>query len=324
MSNSSLVNIKVPAHSGNYSNASYRVKIDKIVIHHMAGVMTAQACGNVFATKGRGGSAHYGIGSDGKIGLYVDESCVAWHAGDWKTNQRSVGIELSNSSTGGNWPVSDTTLDLAARLVADIAKRNGLGTLVCGQNLGWHSLYAATQCPGDYVRSKMQEICNKANAINGGTPMSDYDKSYADGFLPAPNGYWAIGDDSSHIATLAEWMRSHFPSYTPEGALGSYYGQNISGAIREFQRRVGIEADGCVGPITYAKLKEYGFNYDLDSNSVKKPEPVVEPTPEPQPEPTPEPTPEPEAPKKEDPTVGILQKIIDFIKHIIDLITEKK
>ena len=37
------------------------------------------------------------------------------------------------------------------------------------------------------------------------------------------------------------------------------------------------------------------------------------------PEPTPEPTPEPK-----DPTVGILQKIIDFIQHIIKLITEKK
>ena len=55
------------------------------------------------------------------------------------------------------------------------------------------------------------------------------------------------------------------------------------------------------------------------------PEPVAteapkpEPTPEPKPEPTPEPTPEPA-----DPTVGILEKIIVFIKHIIELITKKQ
>ena len=49
------------------------------------------------------------------------------------------------------------------------------------------------------------------------------------------------------------------------------------------------------------------------------PEPIPEPTPKPQPEPTPEPTPEPA-----DPTVSILEKIIAFIKHIIELITKKQ
>ena len=35
--------------------------------------------------------------------------------------------------------------------------------LVPGQNLTWHSMYANTTCPGDYLRSKMQYIADKAN-----------------------------------------------------------------------------------------------------------------------------------------------------------------
>ena len=52
-------------------------------------------------------------------------------------------------------------------LVADIARRNGLGKLVKGKNLTWHSMYAATACPGPYLSGKLQELVDKANTING-------------------------------------------------------------------------------------------------------------------------------------------------------------
>ena len=135
MANSALVNVIVPAHTSNYSPASRRTKITNVCWHHMAGVLTAQQCGNIFARAGRNGSAHYGIGSDGKIGLYVGESCVAWHAGNWPENQCSVGIEISNSALGGNWPISDASLNLAITLTADIMKRNGIKKAIVGQTL---------------------------------------------------------------------------------------------------------------------------------------------------------------------------------------------
>ena len=49
--------------------------------------------------------------------------------------------------------------------MADIARRNGLGKLIKGQNLTWHSMYAATACPGPYLSGKLQELVDKANAI---------------------------------------------------------------------------------------------------------------------------------------------------------------
>ena len=54
-------------------------------------------------------------------------------------------------------------------------------------------------------------------------------------------------------------MRKTFAAYTSKIALGSYYGKYIKASITEFQKRTGLVADGNVGPITLAKLKEYGF-----------------------------------------------------------------
>lgn len=170
MAVSPLATEAYPAYAGNYSGPEARTNITAVTIHHMAGVNSAQGCGAIFQQPGRNGSAHYGIGLNGEIAWYVDENCVAWTNSDWASNQCSVTIENSNSSIGGEWPVSDATLKSCIKLVADIAKRNGLGRLVPGQNLTWHSMFAATSCPGDYLRARMQYIADEANKINDEKP----------------------------------------------------------------------------------------------------------------------------------------------------------
>lgn len=77
-------------------------------------------------------------------------------------------------------------------------------------------------------------------------------------FFPA-KGYWTFGDTDARIGRLAQFMFQNFPAYTSRAALGNYYGVNIKRSITEFQRRTGLRADGNVGPITLAKLKQYGF-----------------------------------------------------------------
>ena len=167
MSNSSLATIKVPASTSNYAKGRSGRKIEMIAIHHMAGVLTAEQCGNIFKQVNRGASTHYGVGKNGEIGQYVDESDTAWANSNWDSNCKSVTIETSNSQTGGNWPVSDVTLKSLIKLVADIAKRNNI-TLVKGKTLVWHRMYAATTCPGDYLLSKLDYIISEANKINNG------------------------------------------------------------------------------------------------------------------------------------------------------------
>ena len=169
MSKSSLVNVNVPAYEGNYTKGRSGRKIEAITIHHMAGRLTAEQCGKIFQKVGRYGSSHYGIGYDGRIGQYVDETDTAWTNSNWDSNCKSVTIETSDNDN--YWYVNDTTLNSLIKLVADIAKRNNLGTLVPSENLTWHSMFTNTSCPGDYLRSKMQYIADEANKINCGSSV---------------------------------------------------------------------------------------------------------------------------------------------------------
>lgn len=165
MSKSNLTQIVVPADEGNYTKGRSGRNIEAITIHHMAGRLTAEACGRIFQTVGRCGSSHYGIGYDGKIAQYVDEEDTAWTNSNWDSNCKSVTIETSDNDS--SWYVNDITLNSLIKLVADIAKRNNLGTLVPGKKLTWHSMFTSTTCPGNYLRSKMQYIADEANKING-------------------------------------------------------------------------------------------------------------------------------------------------------------
>lgn len=79
-------------------------------------------------------------------------------------------------------------------------------------------------------------------------------------FLPS-KGFWALGDKDERVGRLANFMYAMFPAYTSRKALGDYYGKFLRASLIQFQKRTGLYPDGCVGKITYAKLKEYGFKY---------------------------------------------------------------
>ena len=168
MSNSKLVTYK--ALTNNMTKGRGGKKIDKIFVHHMAGNLTVKQCGNVF--RSRAASAHYGV--NGKnIGQYVDESDTAWHCGNFKYNQRSIGIELANDQgASGKWHVSDKTIETAIKLISDICKRNGIKKLnYTGNlkgNLCMHCWVASTACPGSYLKTKFKYIADEVNKILSG------------------------------------------------------------------------------------------------------------------------------------------------------------
>ena len=92
MSNSSLAEKFIKA--THFSKGRNGRKIETITIHHMAGVLTCEQCGRIFQGN-RQASAHYGVGSDGRIAQYVDEADTAWTNSNWDSNCKSVTIETS-------------------------------------------------------------------------------------------------------------------------------------------------------------------------------------------------------------------------------------
>ena len=180
MSNSSLVDFRdySPNHSGLRNE-----KISKIASHHTAGVLTAAGIGSVFKSRGRQASCNYGVGSDGKIVLVVDECNRAWTTSSSWCDNRAVTIETSNSQYGGNWPVSDFVLNRLIDLVTDICKRNNIYpcTYTGGTDgvLQKHEWYAQTTCPGPYLGSKFSYIAQEVNKrLRGGKSTSTASNLY--------------------------------------------------------------------------------------------------------------------------------------------------
>ncbi|GHU53434.1 hypothetical protein FACS1894132_05580 [Clostridia bacterium] len=152
--------------------------IDTITIHCMAGNCTIETCGEIFAPTSRQASSNYGVGTDGRVGLYVDEANRSWCSSSGANDHRAVTIEVANDENKEPWHVSDKALAATIELCADICKRNGIKKLlwkadksligqVDKQNMTVHRWFAAKSCPGDYLYSKHDYIADEVNKLLG-------------------------------------------------------------------------------------------------------------------------------------------------------------
>ena len=182
MSNSPLVQyIKISPNSTN----PRRKKIKKITIHHMAGPLSVEACGDIFARPERRASSNYAVGVDGRIAMYVEEKNRAWTSSNSANDDEAITIEVANSAVGDDWPVSDKVLARTIDLCVDICKRNGIDKLVYigdkSGNLTRHDMFANTVCPGPYLGSKFPYIVAEVNKrLVAQTPSSFLVKVTAD------------------------------------------------------------------------------------------------------------------------------------------------
>ena len=267
MSRSELVDyIKISPNSTNPRNH----KIDTIIIHHMAGNLSVESCGEVFAPSSRQASSNYGIGSDGRVGLYVEEENRSWCSSNRDVDQRGITIEVANSSTGGDWPVSDKAYAKLIALCVDICKRNGIPKLnFTGDragNLVMHKYYANTQCPGPYLEKRFPDIAAEVNARLGAAveekpadqvqeKVETSEKVEAPVKIDLPELYKGCkGKTVKALQILLIWNNCSCGIYGADGDFGSA----TKAAVVKYQYQNGLEDDGVVGPKTWAKLLGLG------------------------------------------------------------------
>lgn len=164
MSNSPLVSYtKISPNSNNPRNH----KIDTITIHHVAGNLSIESLGAGFADPNRQASSNYGIGSDGRIGMFVEEANRSWCSSSRENDHRAITIEVANDSGSPNWHVSDKAIESLIALCVDICQRNGIAKLnFTGDKTGnvtLHKYFASTLCPGPYLESKIPYIVEQVN-----------------------------------------------------------------------------------------------------------------------------------------------------------------
>lgn len=147
--------------------------IDTITIHCVVGQCTVEALGRHFANPKLSASSNYGVGYDGRIGMYVEEKDRSWCSSSSANDNRAITIEVA-SDTKKPYAVNDKALAALIELVADICKRNGIKELkwkndksligqVDKQNMTIHRWFANTSCPGDYLYNKHSYIAEKVN-----------------------------------------------------------------------------------------------------------------------------------------------------------------
>ena len=171
MSNSSLIcYTKLSPNCHPRKNSVYNPtgRISKITIHHMAGNCGIEALGDDFARPERNGSSNYGVGTDGRIAMYVPEDHRAWTSSNRQNDYDAVTIEVANNSGRPKWTVSDKALQSTIDLVTDICERNGIEKLtytgkLAGSNLTRHDWFADTTCPGPYLGGKFPYIVEEVN-----------------------------------------------------------------------------------------------------------------------------------------------------------------
>ena len=191
--NSPLVDyIKLsPNHSGKRKH-----EIDTISIHCVVGQCSVETLGSIFAPESRQASCNYGVGYDGRIGMYVEEKNRSWCTSSASNDHRAITIEVA-SDMSEPYAVNDRAYASLIKLVADICKRNNIKELkwqgdksLIGQtdkqNMTVHRWFANKSCPGNYLYNLHGRIANEVNAILKGanaTQFPDVPGHYAENHI---------------------------------------------------------------------------------------------------------------------------------------------
>lgn len=252
MSNSKLVSYTKL--SPNYTKMTNK-KNKKITIHHMAGNLSVETCGDIFANPARRASSNYGIGSDGRIGLYVDESNRSWCSSSKVNDEQAITIEVANCGGSPDWPVSDKAFAALLDLCEDICRRNGIEKLIftgdASGNLTQHNYFAATDCPGSYLKSRFSEIADKVNARLQKNVATANNSSLNKVVIELP--ILKKGSTGEEVKTLQRLLTAFGFSVGSHGVDGSF-GNATYTAVIAFQTKKGLAADGIVGPATWSTL----------------------------------------------------------------------
>lgn len=106
--------------SPNHYNGRDGYHVNHITLHIMVGRLTGT---DVIFQRAGYASAHYGIGGNGEIHQYVNETDGSWSDANHASNNSTISIEHEGGMPG--IPCTQACMDASAALCADIARRYG-------------------------------------------------------------------------------------------------------------------------------------------------------------------------------------------------------
>ena len=198
--NSSLVSYTKlsPNHSGQRTHS-----IDRITPHCVVGQCSVETLGNIFLPTSRQASCNYGIGVDGRVGMYVEEKNRSWCSSSSANDQRAVTIECASDTTEP-YAFKDVVYQTLIKLCVDICKRNGKKKLLWlgdkDKTLSYepksdemvltvHRWFANKSCPGSWMYARMGDLAEKVTAQLGSGTSGDTEAEYPEKLT---EGYYRV------------------------------------------------------------------------------------------------------------------------------------
>lgn len=231
-------------------------KIDTVTIHCVVGQCSVETLGNVFAPTSRQASSNYGVGVDGRIGMYVEEKDRSWCSSNAANDNRAITIEVA-SDTKKPYAVNAKAYAALIDLLVDICKRNGIKELVWstnkadrvnhrnGCNMTVHRDYANKSCPGTYLYERHAQIAAEVNKRLGGTSIKPETPESSGGLYRVQTGAFKVKANAD--AMLAKVKAKGFDTYMVK--VGDLYKIQVGA----FKVKANAEA-------TLKKLQAAGFS----------------------------------------------------------------
>ena len=171
-----------PNHSGQRTHS-----IDRITPHCVVGQLSAESICGCFISPSRQASCNYGIGTDGKVSLCVEEKNRSWCSSSNANDQRAVTIECASDKTEP-YAMNSKVYDSLIKLCTDICKRNGKKKLLWlgdrNKTLNYtpksdemvltvHRWFANKSCPGGWLYARLGDLAAKVTAALGTGASAD-------------------------------------------------------------------------------------------------------------------------------------------------------
>ena len=152
--------------------------IDTITPHCVVGQCAVETLGNIFADSSCDASSNYGIGYDGKVGMYCEEKDRSWCTSSSSNDNRAITIECA-SDAYHPYAFKDVVYNKLIELCVDICKRyNKTKLLWLGDKtktlnykpasnemlLTVHRWFENKSCPGDWMYARMGDLADKVTA----------------------------------------------------------------------------------------------------------------------------------------------------------------
>ena len=251
MSNSGLVVYTKlsPNHSGQRTHS-----IDRITPHCVVGQLSCESICGCFTSPEREASCNYGIDTDGRISLCVEEKNRSWCSSSNANDQRAVTIECSSDKTAP-YAMTDAVYAALIDLCTDICKRNGKSKLLWfgdkNKTLAYepkademiitvHRWFANKSCPGDWLYNRLGDLAAKVTSRLGGGSQQPSGTLYR-----VQTG--AYKQKANADAQLAKVKAAGFDTYMVQA--GGYY-----------KIQVGAYSKKANADAMAAKLKAAGFD----------------------------------------------------------------